>query len=121
APPHVRHALARPGRRSSPDPGPARPQPVVDHPAIYSRRLCPTHEDLRQRTPSGTPELDMIDRDHKRSRTAGTTFHATTVLCVRHRGQVARASDQPEGAATAPSEPTPRQDCAGEAGARTAR
>jgi len=28
--------------------------------------------------PSGTPELDMIDRDHDRSRNAGTTFHATT-------------------------------------------
>ncbi len=35
----------------------------------------------------------MIDRDHDRSRNAGTTFHATTVLCVRHRGQVAMAGD----------------------------
>src|SRR5436309_5502889 len=91
--PHVRHAPARPGRRSPPDPGPAGPQPLVDHPAIYSRRLGPAHEDLRQCAPSGTPELDMIDRDHDRSRNAGTTFHATTVLCVRHRGQVAMAGD----------------------------
>ena len=63
----------------------------------------------------------MIDRDHERSRNAGTTFHATTVLCVRHRGQVAMAGDQSKGASTAPSEPPPKQDCAGEAGARTAR
>ncbi len=35
----------------------------------------------------------MIHRDHDRSGNAGTTFHATTVLCVRHRGQVAMAGD----------------------------
>src|SRR5262249_23981339 len=133
-PPHVRHAPAGPGRRSAPDPGPARPQSVVDHPALYSRRLCPAHEGLRSRAPASTTGFEMMNwgydsHDVPRARhprfkpgshNPATTVRATTVLCVRHRDQVAMTGDQSKGASTAPSEPPPGQDCAGKAGARTA-
>ena len=82
AAPHVRDAPARRRRRPSRDPGAARPQPALHDPALHARRRRPPAQGLRRGASAGPRGARRAPRD-------AATFHATTVVCVRHRGQVA--------------------------------
>ena len=85
APPHVRHPHA--GRRGgpAPHPGASRAPAALHHPALHAREPRASHEGVRRRP----PPRDLTDA----MTGEGGGFHATTVACVRHRGQVALAGD----------------------------
>ena len=53
AAPYLRHAPAGRGRRSAADPGAARPQPAVDHPAVHPRGPGAAHARVRRRPSAG--------------------------------------------------------------------
>src|SRR5262249_40067793 len=72
-------------RRPPDDPGAPRPQPAVDDAAVRARRHRPPHTGVRRR-PSPRPREMTPD-------TPAWRFSATTVVAVRHRGQVAIAGD----------------------------
>src|SRR4030095_8487242 len=58
---------------------------AVHHPAVHARRRRSAHARLRRRTPPRSRAMT--------SRARSDVPHATTVLCVRHRGQVAVGGD----------------------------